>query len=512
MTRPRGRLLGGFVFLLAHEIRLAFRWRHDSQRWGRLAVLALMAALLFGGGWMLASVLAPVSPDPSSTPVLALTSIALLFIATLMLGHALIAATEAVYTRGDLDLLLSSPVSPLTVLVVRALGVAVRVATVYVALGSGVLLSLAIMGAWRWLSIGPALVGLSLLATAAGLTLAMALFATIGPRATRVAAQVLGALIGASLVLAFQLPNLDRGANRGAAYEDLFRRISTLDWPAEHPLFLPARALLGDGDALVAWSGACILAFAFATVSFSRRFTADAAAVLSLGPKKRPDTGKVRPFRGGVTMALLIKEWRLLGRDPVLLSQILLQLIYMIPLGVMWARNASGGDAINPAFLGLMGGAVAAIAASLASSLAWITVSAEDAPDLIAAAPLDRRQVDRGKLVAAALPVAVLCAVAAGFVARTSWEAAFWIVAGGSIAAFSAGLIGIWHQEPGSRKDFRRRPRASWTAQLGQSFVGVGWAGATGLAAAGQPIVAILPAVIALGLLLALGESRRKPA
>lgn len=507
MTRPRGRLLGGFLFLLLHEVRLAFRWRSDGQRAGRLAVLALLGALLFAGGWAAASVLAALSPELTA-PTLAGASIAIGFVATLMLGHALIAATEAVYTRGDLDLLLSSPVSPLTVLSVRALGVAVRVATVYIALGSGVLVSLAILGAWPWLAIGPALVGLALVTTAAGLVIAMLLFATIGPRATRVAAQVLGAIIGASMVLAFQLPNLDRRADRGAIYRDLFAQVAAIDWPPTHPLFLPARAFLGDPHALIAWSAGCVVAFVAATLWFSRRFARDAAAVLSLGPKKRAASARLRPYRGGVTPALLLKEWRLLGRDPVLLSQIMLQLVYMIPLAFMWVRNADGGST-SPAFLGLMGGAVAAIAASLTGSLAWITVSAEDAPDLIAAAPLDRAKVDRAKLVAAVVPVGLLVAVGAAFIGQASLAAGAWTFAGGVAAAVSAGFIGIWHQEPGSRKDFRRRPRASWTAQLGQSFVAVGWAGATGVAAAGQPVLALIPGVIALGLLLALGESRR---
>jgi ABC-2 type transport system permease protein len=494
------------LLLLAHELRLAFRWRSDSQRWGRLAIFLLLAALLFGLGWMGASVLRTISPDMTA-PTLAGVSIAILFLATLMLGHALIAATEAVYTRGDLDLLLSSPISPLTVLGVRALGVAVRVATVYVAMGSGVLASLALMGAWQWLGIGPALIGLALLTTAAGLFIAMILFATIGPRATRVTSQVLGALIGASVALAFQIPNIERRGERGELYREMLERLTTIDWPPTHPLFFPARAFLGDPQALIGWSLACTLAFALATLWFSGRFQGDAAAALSLGPKKRALSSRIRAFRGGVTPALLLKEWRLLVRDPVLLSQVLLQLIYMVPLVLIWMRQADGET--NPAFLGLMGGATAAIAASLAGSLVWITVSAEDAPDLIAAAPLERAQVDRAKLIAAALPVSLLAGVAAAFIAQQSLTAGLWTLGGAIATAISAGLIGIWHQEPGSRKDFRRRPRASWTAQLGQGFVGMGWAAATGFAAAGQPWLAIIPGVVALGLLLALGESRR---
>ena len=43
---------------------------------------------------------------------------------------------------------------------------------------------------------------------------------------------------------------------------------------------------------------------------------------------------------------------------------------------------------------------------------------------------------------------------------------------------------------------------------LGRGFVAMGWIGATALAVAGMPLASIIPAIIALGLLLALHESR----
>jgi ABC-2 type transport system permease protein len=324
-----------------------------------------------------------------------------------------------------------------------------------------------------------------------------------------VTAQVLGALIGASLVLAFQLPNLSQRADRAANYERAIEWISSLQLAADHPLFLPARAFMGDPQASAWWIGGSAFLFLLSTLWFSQRFAADAAAVQSLGPRRRSPDLTARPFRGGVTISLVRKEWRLLARDPVLLSQVLLQFVYMIPLAIMWARVTGGDGAASDGILGLMGGAVAAISASLAAAVTWITVSAEDAPDLVAAAPIERATVERGKLLAAAAPILALAGLAASLIAQESLGAGLWTFAGAASAALSAGLIGVWHQQPGSRRDFRRRPRASWTAQLGQAFVGIGWAGATGLAAAGQPLLALVPGLIALGLLLALGESRR---
>lgn len=505
------RALGGFFFLLSHEIRLGFRTRKDNQRGGRMILLAILALMLFGAGWMIASLMANVDPS-FAPPVLLGLSAGIAFIATLMLGHALIAATDAVYTRGDLDLLLSSPFSPWTVMTVRALGVVVQVATTYLVLLSGVLVSLAILGAWQWLSLGPALIGLALFMTGFGLLIAMALFATIGPRATRVAAQVIGAFVGASIFLAFQSQNLAPRDQRAEILSDLLDRLDAMRIDAASPWMLPARAFLGEPQALLIWTVSGVLFFALAAFWFSRRFASDAAAVLALGPKKRAAAKNVRGFRGGVMASLVRKEWRLIWRDPVLLSQILLQLIYMAPLMFILFRSSNENGGLHAGMFGVMAGAITAISASLASSLAWITVSAEDAPDLVAAAPVERRVIERGKLFAAVAPVVALVAIAAIGIARIDPWAAGWTVIGSIAAGISAGYIGVWHQEPGARKDFRRRPRASWTAQLGQGFVAISWAGAAGLAASGLAPLGLIPAIIALGLLLALGESRRKPA
>ena len=88
--------------------------------------------------------------------------------------------------------------------------------------------------------------------------------------------------------------------------------------------------------------------------------------------------------------------------------------------------------------------------------------------------------------------------------------AGVWLLLGGSAAILSTCLFAIWHQTPGHRKEFRRRTRGSLMLNLGRSFVAFGWVGATGGAVSGWPLLAIIPAIISLGLMLALHESRPK--
>ena len=80
-------------------------------------------------------------------------------------------------------------------------------------------------------------------------------------------------------------------------------------------------------------------------------------------------------------------------RDPWLLSQMMLQALYTLPVGVVLWRNGGATGAAGVAF----GPTLVVIAGQLAGSLAWIALSAEDAPDFLATAPATRGQIERGK-------------------------------------------------------------------------------------------------------------------
>ena len=80
-------------------------------------------------------------------------------------------------------------------------------------------LPLAVLGQPRWLTVYPVLAAIALLASAAGLGMAMGLFKLIGARATRTVGQLMAALIGASFFLVSQsryfLPDGGRAAFGG---------------------------------------------------------------------------------------------------------------------------------------------------------------------------------------------------------------------------------------------------------------------------------------------------------
>src|SRR4051812_4070584 len=95
-----------------------------------LISLIVVATMLLGGGVLAALALHghQIPITPVSISIAALGS-GVVF--TLMLSQTLSASSEALYDRGDLDLLFSSPIGPAKVLFVRSLGVAGGVITIF---------------------------------------------------------------------------------------------------------------------------------------------------------------------------------------------------------------------------------------------------------------------------------------------------------------------------------------------------------------------------------------------
>ncbi|MFZ0266321.1 hypothetical protein [Caulobacter sp.] len=500
---------GSILWLLAHEMRIYWR-NFRAGRAGKgargLISLSVVAAMLVGGGVLIAlglhDVQVPINPISIS---LAALSSAVVF--TLMLSQTLSASSEALYDRGDLDLLFSSPIGPAKVLFVRSLGVAGGVVAIFLLIVTPLLGPSVIYGHPGWIGVFGVLGALALAATAAGLMLAMVLFALIGPRRTRTVAQVLAALVGAAFFLASQARTILGAQKSNSLFAEITRQAMEGRLHPAPIVSLPLRAMLGEPLPLLALLAGSAGLFALAALALGRRFSDAAAATqgkTGAKPTKASRNGARRAFAAGPFLATLRKELLLIGRDAALLSQVLLRVLYLIPTALVLSRNAAHGTG---AALAGGAGVVAFLAGQVAGSLAWITLSAEEAPDLLAVSPAKTATLRRAKLAAALIPVALFLVVP---IAALTWfmpAAGAWTALGAALAAWSSGLINIWHQRPGKRSDFKRRGGASWMATIAEMLVSALVAGATGIAVAGFWPWALIPLGLAGAALLSLRRS-----
>lgn len=449
---------------------------------------------------------ADIEPDADRGTLVIITGCALLAW-SLMMSQAMEQVTRAFYARSDLDLILSSPTASRRVFAVRIGAMAISTMTMAVLLAAPFINVLIWRGGARWWSAYGVVVATGAVAAALSVALTVLLFRTIGPKRTRLAAQIVAAIVGATFVIGLQIAAiLSYGT---LSYFTFLKSDELVSYvPAvESPVWWPARAALGDLTALAAVLGIGALLLGAAIVIFSRRFGEHAIAAAGVS-----DAGVVQRRSQGFRAispkgALRRKEWTLLTRDPWLASQTLMQLLYLLPPGLMlWrAFGSNSSDVV------LLVPVLVMAAGQLAGGLAWLAISGEDAPDLVATAPIPPGFVIRAKIEAVILSVLMVFAPFSAIMALASPRDAAVAIVGVVVSAASATLIQLWFRTQARRKHFRRRQTSSRVATFAEAFSSIAWAATAGLAAAGH-WQAAMTALVAFGILFGARAVSPKPA
>ncbi len=490
------------TWFAAHEFRLAWRDWLSMMTAGRRSrervvavVLALFVIFMHLFAWFMVGRFAHVGVSPDKATLVAVTGSGLLSF-SLMLSQAMEQVTRAFYARSDLELILSSPVDTRRVFAVRIGALAVSTALLGLALAAPFINVLAFMGGARWLAAYGVVGAMGLIATALAVALTVALFRTIGPKRTRLIAQIVAAVIGAAFVIGLQIAAiLSYGTfSRLAVLEsDVFLRFM----PGPDSLvWWPARAALGDLHALAALLALAALTMTLTVAVFSGRFGEHVIAASSMAQAHRRQRDG-RNFRSGSAMrALRQKEWALLLRDPWLASQTLMQLLYLLPPALMLWKSFDKGTG---AFVLLVPVLVMA-AGQLAGGLAWLAISGEDAPDLVATAPVAPSAIVRAKIEAVMSAIAIVFAPFLLPLAVIAPYFAAVAVFGIAIASISATAVQFWFRTQAKRSHFRRRQTSSRFATFAEAFSSITWAATAALAAAGTWL-SLVTGLIALAIL-----------
>ncbi|MGE0120740.1 MAG: hypothetical protein AB7S71_19045 [Dongiaceae bacterium] len=494
---------GTLTWFARHECRLTWRdWLYMMTA-GRRYRARLVAAGFAGFvvfmhliAYSMVARYAAVGVDPDKPALIVITGSAALSW-SLMLSQAMESVTRAFYSRADLDLILSSPVSARRLFAVRIAAMALSITCMSMLLAAPFINVLAVQGGPRWLGAYGVVAALGLAATALAVALTMALFRTLGPRRTRLAAQIMAAVIGAAFVIGLQVAailsygNLSRTAFlQSAEMMALAPDVNSLLW-------WPARAILGDAAALAAVLGASLLLFGGAVAIFAPQFARHAIAAAGLSPAAaRRQRARAGFRRGSPARALRRKEWMLLMRDPWLLSQSLMQLLYLLPPAVLLWRNFAHGAGT----LALLAPVLIMAAGQLAGGLAWLAISGEDAPDLVAAAPVPAGGVLRAKIEAVMGGIALPFAPFVAALALAAPFCALVTTVGIALAAASATAIQLWFRTQAKRSHFRRRQTSSRVATFAEALSSITWAATGALAAAGLWFAAATTGVIAIAI------------
>jgi ABC-2 type transport system permease protein len=309
-------------------------------------------------------------------------------------------------------------------------------------------------------------------------------------------AQIVAAVIGAGFVIGLQIAaivshgTLSRLAIlTSAPIVGIAPDIGSIVW-------WPARALLGDMAAIAGVLGAGIVLLGVSIALVAPRF-ADCAIAAGTVPARTPQRPHASRFRSASPNAMLRrKEWTLLRRDPWLVSQTLMQLLYLLPPAFLLWRGFGGEGATQVLLVPVL----VMAAGQLAGGLAWLAISGEDAPELVATAPLSAGNILRAKVEAVMGSILMVFAPFIVALALVSPFCAVVAAVGIAIAAASATEIQLCFRAQAKRSHFRRRQTSSRVATFAEAFVSIAWAATAALAATGT-VLAAMPGVVAVGIL-----------
>jgi ABC-2 type transport system permease protein len=492
---------GSLLWFARFEARLAWRdalFMMTAGQAGRrrsliIGMITLLAFLHLVAFLVLHFVEGAVRPD---LPAFVMVTAGILLSGSAMLAQAMETVTRIFYTRSDLELILTAPVQPGRLFAVRIAAMAL----------TSVAMSVLVMGpfinvlVWRagaqWLAAYGVLMAVSIASTALAVAFTILLFKIMGPTRTRLLAQIAAAVVGGMFVIGLQVAamlstgTLSRLAFLSSPY--LLAHVPDID----SAFWYPARAAMGDGYSLALVLGASVLLFLAITARYAPRF-ADYALVASSRPHtpaRQPSDTKFRVENA--SSALRVKERKLLLRDPWLISQSLMQLLYLIPPAVLLWHNLGQGSAASIVLVPVL----IMSAGQLAGGLAWLTISGEDAPDLVLSAPVSSSRLLHAKIEVVMQCVGVVLLPFAAVLALISPRQAFAVMLGGAAAAASSTAIQLWFRSQSKRSHFRRRHTSSRIATFAEALVSITWAGA-GAAAILSTWLAAIVAAVALSIL-----------
>jgi ABC-2 type transport system permease protein len=495
---------GSLTWFANHELRLAWRdWLSmmTAGRRGRerIVAVALTIFIVFAHllAWYFVARYVNVGTDPDKPALVVITGTVLLAWSLLM-SQAMESVTRAFYARSDLDLILSSPAAARKIFAVRIGAMALSVILMAALLGAPLINVLVAHGGAHWLGAYGVVVAMGATAAASAVALTVLLFRLIGPKRTRLAAQIVAAVIAAVFIIGLQVAAI---LSHGTLSRMVFLESATLVAlvpEIDSLVWWPARAALGDLTALTVVLGGSLALLSGAIAVFSARFGDHAIAASGVAATGARQAARSFFRHRSPARVLRRKEWTLLLRDPWLASQTLMQILYLLPPALLLWRSFGEGTGALVVLVPVL----VMAAGQLAGGLAWLAISGEDAHDLVATAPVPRGKIVRAKIEAVLGAVAIAFAPFIAALAFLSVYGALISALGILAAAAAATAIQFFFRKQAVRRYFRHRQTASRFATFAEAFSSIAWA-ATAATAAGGSWLALFPAGIGLIILLA---------
>lgn len=493
--------VASFPWFARHELSLSWRDLYamlSGNKPGKGSKIATVLLLILAGIHLLAYAVLSSYVDRDAGGItldkqmLIIISGFLILPVSLMASQAMESITRAFYTRSDLELILSSPAPSSKLFMIRMAAIAFSTTLLTLVICAPALNVLAFLDRPSWLFGYLVIIGCGLMATSFGIILTMSMFKFLGPKKTRLISQVFAAVIGAIFVVGIQLFAI---ASIGSVSRiELFKSAELAEkLPSfDSLLWLPAKAASGDLNSALPFALLTIIVFGSTLLIFAKRFGSTVLKASSADMVEK--AGRVRKITFNSKSAASVlrqKEWKLLLRDKWLFSQTLMQLFYLLPPAFMLWQGFGEGQSLNFVAVPVL----VMAAGQLAGGLSWLAISGEDAPELVATAPIKKSSIIRAKIEAVLTAVGVAVLPIIIFLGVFSIQAALISIACIAASSISATAIQLWFRTQAKRSNFRRRQTSSRIATFSEAFSSIFWAGTSGLWVVGSVFAGPLAAL-----------------
>jgi ABC-2 type transport system permease protein len=477
--------VGSLPWLIRNEMRLS--WRATTAKikpWmiGLLVVLGLaivIVPMLFFAGDVRGKLAFNGAPP---TWAVVLAQVFLLVSFTFMLSSTITSSVEALFERGDLDLLVSSPLDSKVIFASRALSVALKTFLSSLVLSLLIVIAGIFLGIWQLLGLMLALIALSFIATAFGMLVTLGLVRTIGARRTKTVAQVLSAVVGAAIYLASQSFRFLGNSSTTSGITGWLVRLFRGNVDTSSFWWFPAKAVFLDPISLMLMLVIGVIVLWFTTNLVHNTFILGTQTATTGGGKRlasSPSNSRGKPvkFASGLTRIVMNKEWRLIARDPYLISQLGLQMLYLLPaFFVFWQPSSTKFSVFGSSFASYAVNIfIVLLSGTLISRLTQIIVAGEEAPELLAMSPAGGENLRWIKFAGVLIPTILLFSpLLVLIVVRNMHPLVGLLAFFGTV--LSLGILQVWNAKIQPRADLMKRGgRGDFLTGLIQGLVTLAW-------------------------------------
>ena len=301
--------------------------------------------------------------------------------------------------RGDLDLLLSSPLKPKDIAIGRILVSTFRTLMMFLMFGAMFLGNAAISVRHELFTFIPVAIGLSLFEGGVGFMLARLLLLKLGLSNGRKISQILGFGGIAAGTIYLQTSRISHSSGK---MTDLFAYHGNYSM-TDNILVWFGHALLGNWLNALLVMVAGVLVFMGIMNSMGNAFAKDVANIAGqteLSPDVKRKSNKIS-FAKNADFIILRKELLSIMRDPITIVQMIIPLAAFVPIFM----TLSGKNDIDTGVVQYVFAPLTVFAtATMTSTLAWMVASVEEARDLLKSSPISMAKIYLFKGVVAFIP------------------------------------------------------------------------------------------------------------